>query len=137
VGLVIDTSALVAVEREQVAWDTMLAEIGQEIVVLPAIVYGELMVGVRLAESATRASSRRAKIAGLVARVPIVDFGREVAERWADLFASLSRQGQLIPTNDLAIAATALQLDFGVLVGARDEAHFRRVPGLRVQPLMA
>ena len=136
-GLVIDTSALVAVERQPLAWDGMLSNLGKEAVVLPAIVYGELLVGVQLADAAARASSRRAKIAALAARVPIVEFGRDVAERWADLFAGLSRTGQLIPANDLAVAATALHLGFGVLVGARDEAHFRRVPLLRVQPLDA
>jgi len=136
VGLVIDTSALVSLERLESGWDRLLADFGDEAVVLPAIVYGELLVGVRLASSAARGSSRRAKIAALTDRVPLVDFGREVAERWADLFAQLSRRGQLIPANDLAVAATALHLDFGVLVGDRDEAHFRRVAGLRVQPVV-
>lgn len=133
----IDTSALVDLERDVSGWERMLSALAEEIAVLPAIVYGELLVGVQLADSATRASRRRAKIAALVARVPIVEFGREVAERWADLFAELSRRGQLIPANDLAVAATALDLGFGVLVGAHDEAHFRQVPGLQVQPLLA
>ena len=136
-GLVIDTSALVAMEREAVGWETILVETGDEPVVLPAIVYGELLVGVRLAGSTARASARRAKIAALVARVPIVEYGRKVAEHWTNLFADLSRRGRLIPANDLAVAATALHLDFGVLVGARDEAHFRRVPRLRVERLPA
>jgi len=57
----------------------------------------------------------------------------ETAERWADLFATLQRAGSLIPANDLTVAATALQVGFGVLVGPRDEAHFRRVPLLRVE----
>lgn len=132
-GLVVDTSALVDLERASGDWEAMLAGIGAEAVVLPAIVYGELLVGVRLAGRTDRASARRAKIGALVERVPIVQFGREIAERWADLFASLSRRGRLIPANDLAVAATAIQLDFGVLVGARDEAHFRRVPKLQVR----
>lgn len=136
-GLVIDTSALVSVEREGSDWERLLADLGDEAVVLPAIVYGELLVGVKLAGSAARASSRRGKIAALVERVPLVEFGREVAERWAELFAQLSRRGELIPANDLAVAATALHLDFGVLVGGRDEEHFRRVSGLPVQPLIS
>ena len=41
----------------------------------------------------------------------------------------------MIPANDLAVAATALQLEYGVLVGPQDEAHFRRVPGLRCECL--
>jgi predicted nucleic acid-binding protein len=100
---------------------------------LPAIVYAELLVGVRLADTPTRAASRRAKIGALLTRVPIVLFGPEIAERWADLFATLSREGRLIPANDLAVAATAFHLGFGALVGPDDEAHFRRVSGLRVE----
>jgi hypothetical protein len=33
------------------------------------------------------------------------------------------------------VAATARQLKFGVLVGPRDEQHFRSVPDLRVEVL--
>jgi predicted nucleic acid-binding protein len=113
----------------------LFAHLGDEPIVLPAIVYAELLVGVRLAHTALRASSRRAKIAALVARVPLVEFGTEIAERWADLFAELRVRGGLLPANDLAIAATALQLGFGVLVGPTDEADFRRVPGLRVETI--
>ena len=136
-GLVIDTSALVSVEREGSGWEQLLADVAEDPVVLPAIVYGELLVGVRLASSVARGASRRAKIAALVDRVPLVEFGREIAELWAELFAELSGRGRLIPANDLAVAATARHLGFGVLVGGRDEEHFRRVPNLRVRPLVS
>jgi len=43
----------------------------------------------------------------------------------------------VIPSNDLCVAATALHLDFGVLVGPREEGRFRRVPVLRVEVLGA
>ena len=60
-------------------------------------------------------------------------FGWALGPRhWAELFATLSRAGQLIPANDLAVAATARALDFGVLVGEQDEQHFRPVPDLRI-----
>jgi hypothetical protein len=36
-----------------------------------------------------------------------------------------------------AVAASAVYLGFGVLVGPADEQHFRRVPGLRVVALPA
>jgi predicted nucleic acid-binding protein len=135
VGLVIDTSALVALERASRPWDAALSSLGDEPAALPAIVCAELMVGVRLARSAARAASRRAKIHALVARVPVVDFGLAIAERWADLFGALSRRGRLIPANDLAVAATAFHLGYGVVVGPLGEAHFRTVPGLRVESL--
>ena len=126
----IDTSALVALERGPTPWIEGLP--GDEPAAVPAIVYAELLVGVRLAEHSRRAAARRAKIGALVSAVPIVPFGATVAERWADLFARLSRDGRLIPSNDLAVAATALHLDYSVLVGPSDESHFRRVPGLNV-----
>ena len=131
----IDTSALVSIERSRKDWAGVLASLGAEPVVLPAIVYAELLAGVELAGSPARAAGRRSKIAALVSRVPLVEFGREAAERWAETFAALSHAGRMIPSNDLVVAATALQLGFGVLVGERDEGHFRRVPGLRVEPL--
>lgn len=129
-GLVIDTSALVAIERGG-AW--LELENLDEPAVLPAIVYAELLVGVRLADSERRAGERLAKIEALVTRMPLAEFGAEAAGHWADLFSALSRAGRLIPANDLAVAATARQLDFGVLVGPTDEAHFRRVPDLRIE----
>ncbi|MGH7267196.1 MAG: PIN domain-containing protein, partial [Candidatus Rokuibacteriota bacterium] len=106
-GLVIDTSALVAMERASVGWEEALAAVANEPTALPAIVYAELLVGARLAESAARAANRLAKIEALVSRFPLIEFGGEIARHWADLFATLSRQGGLIPANDLAVAATA------------------------------
>jgi len=135
VGFVIDTSALVAAERSGTSWEGALAAIGDEAAAVPAIVYAELLVGVELADDPRRAAGRRARIEALVSRVPLVEFGAGPAGHWAGLFATLSRAGRLIPANDLMVAATARFLDFGVLVGPRDEAHFRAVPGLRVETL--
>jgi tRNA(fMet)-specific endonuclease VapC len=135
VGLVIDTSALVALERMGAGWEEPLARIATEPVAIPAIVYAELLVGVALAGSGKRAAMRRAKIDALVRAAGIVDFDQDIAAQWAELFAELSRQGRLIPSNDLAVAAMARQLGFGVLIGPADESHFRQVPGLRIQLL--
>ena len=134
-GLVIDTSALVSAERAETRWTEFLARLGSEPGLLPAIVYAELLVGAELAESPARAARRRAKIHALVAHVPVAEFTAEVAERWAQLYAVLSRRGALVPSNDLAVAATALHLGFGGLAGPRDETHFRAVPDLRVEVL--
>lgn len=134
-GLVIDTSALVAIERAGEEWNAALEPFATQEVALPAIVYAELLVGVELAQTPGRAAQRRGKVEALVAAVGIVEFGPAIAARWATLFAELSRAGRLIPSNDLAVAATARQLGFGVLVGPRDEGHFRAVPDLRVEAL--
>jgi predicted nucleic acid-binding protein len=132
-GLVVDTSALVALERAGSAWEKAVpAGAARQEVVLPSIVYAELMPGVYLADTPERGAERRAKIDALTERVPIIALEREIADRWALLFARLSRSGELIPSNDLVVAATALQLGFGVVVGPADEHHFRRVSELEV-----
>lgn len=82
----------------------------------------ELLVGVHLAQGTARVEGRRAKIRALLSAVPIVDFTLEIAEGWAELFTTLSRRGQLIPANDLAVAATARR---GRLV---TKGHERVVP---------
>ena len=134
-GLVIDTSALVALERAGSRWEQLASAGADEPLAMPAVVYAEILVGVLLADSAERAARRRARLDALADLVPIVEFDRQVATVWADLFATLSRAGTMIPANDLAVAATALHLDYGVCVGPADERHFRSVPGLRVETL--
>jgi hypothetical protein len=74
---------LVALERAGTTWENALpAGAGEQAVVLPSIVYAELMSGVRLADTPERGAQRRAKIDALADRVPIVDLGREIASRW-------------------------------------------------------
>jgi predicted nucleic acid-binding protein len=137
VGLVIDTSALVTLERAGSRWEHLVYAFEAEPLAMPAIVYAEILVGVFLADSEERAARRRARLDALADLVPIVEFDRQVAAVWADVFAKLSRAGTMIPANDLVVAATALHLDYGVCVGPADERHFRSVPGLRVETLSA
>lgn len=136
-GLVLDTSALVALERSGASLAEAVASHADEEVVVPAIVVAELLAGVRLAGDARRAARRQAKIDSILAVVPVVEFGAEIAESWADHFVALDRRGQRIPANDLAVAATATWLGFAVLVGPEDEEHFRRVERLEVVVLTA
>ena len=83
VGLVADTSAVVAIERGG-DLERTLADLGGEPLVVPAIVYAELLAGVSLTRDPVRAAERRAKVATVAAAFPIVEFGRVFAERWAE-----------------------------------------------------
>jgi tRNA(fMet)-specific endonuclease VapC len=136
-GLLIDTSAIVALERRSSSAPAVLGGLGAEPAAIPAIVYAEMLAGVELVAPPARAATRRAKIEAVVAMAPIVEFDPAAAARWATLVAHLHRTGTLIPANDLVVAATALQLGFGVLVGPTAESHFRQVPGLRVEVVPA
>lgn len=57
-----------------------------------------------------------------------------VWERAAQLAWSLDRQGKVLPTPDLIVAASALQVGAAVLTS---DAHFRAVPGLEVLERLA
>lgn len=133
-GLILDTSALVALERATGS-DSPLALEPEETYALPAVVWAEALIGVRLAKDAARAARRLARLEAVRKVTGIEDFTPLIAEHYADIFSELSRAGRLIPQNDIAVAATALSMGFGVLVGPADEVHFRLVPSLDVRVL--
>ena len=133
-GLILDTSALVALERS-LSSATPISLEPAETYALPAIVWAEALIGVRLAPDASRAARRLARLEAIRRVTGIEDFTPIVAEHYADIFSELSKRGELIPQNDITVAATARALRFGVLVGPADEAHFRNVPGLEVAVL--
>jgi predicted nucleic acid-binding protein len=132
VGLILDTSAIVAWERGQAAGEGAALD-PNEVHALPAIVWAELLVGVRMAANAHRAAQRLARLEAIRRVTGIEPFSAEIAEHYADIFFELSEKGRLIPQNDIAVAATARALRFGVLAGPNDEAHFREIPGLDVR----
>jgi predicted nucleic acid-binding protein len=99
------------------------------------VVWAELLVGVRMAAEPDRIARRRARLEQLRLHVPLVPFDAAIAENYADIFAECLRSGRMIPQNDMAVAATARQLGYAVLVSRRDEAHFRSVNGLDVLAL--
>lgn len=129
-GLVIDTSALVEQDRLGLSAAEVIA--ADEAVVLPAHVWAEALIATRHADTPARAARWRAKLERLRLAVSIEPFGPEIAEHYADISRELAEAGTPIPLSDLAVAATARWLDFGVLVGAAGEAHFWKVHALRV-----
>ena len=86
-GVVVDTSALVAAERRreddisgtQLTLCSLLGRLASESAVLPAAVYAELLVGVHLAGSPAQAAAPRAHIDDHIAREPIIDFNAAIA----------------------------------------------------------
>jgi predicted nucleic acid-binding protein len=135
-GLILDTSAIVIWERAWVSGRTI--ELGtEEELIMPAIVWAEALAGVRLADSPVRAAQRLARLEAIRQLTGVEPFDSRVAAHYADIFAELHQRGSLIPQNDLQVAATARSLGIGVLVGPRDEAHFRMVDGLVVHVLTA
>lgn len=129
--LTIDTSALVTLERA-LEQERDFHYPADAHLVLPAIVWAEALIGVRMADSPLRAARRRARLEVFRQRTTLQPFNPEIAEHYADIFAELSASGRKIPQNDLAVAATARYLETGLLVGPVGEGHFRQVSGLEI-----
>lgn len=66
----------------------------------------------------------------LVGRFKVLVPDLDACWSYGQAFGYLRDNGMLIGANDFWVAATALA--YGLPLVTRDEAHFRRVPGLRV-----
>jgi predicted nucleic acid-binding protein len=66
-----------------------------------------------------------------LSRVTILNFSLPEAVVAGDIFAHLTRRGELIGVEDVLIGATALIREYTVVTG--NIRHFGRIPGLQVE----
>lgn len=123
--LILDTGALIALEREDADRTDVLPDDAD--VAISAVTVSELLVGVELAQDAYR--DRRSEIVeGTIERVEIIAFSLEIARHHAKLLADTRRAGRPRGAHDLQIAATAKATDR--LVVTTDAAAFEGLPGI-------
>lgn len=103
--------------------------LGEEERAISVITVSELLHGVHRARGARRAR-RRAFVEHILGSLDPVPITEAVARVHAEVWAELSRRGDVVGAHDLWIGATALAYGFGVATG--DIGDFRRIPGLRV-----
>jgi tRNA(fMet)-specific endonuclease VapC len=128
VGIIVDSSSLIAAERGQVDLRALASRADEELAIA-AITAAELLHGVHRLAGASRARAERF-VESLLALLPVIPFDLDVARTHAALAASLSARGVTIGAHDLLIAATAVSLDFAV--ATRDTRSLRRIQGLDV-----
>ncbi len=127
-GLILDTNFVIAAEREArrnapgpvVAF---LKDRSEEELYITFTVTAELACG--------NSASLRQVWERLCKPYPLLPWTPEVSWRYGEIYRSLAGKGQLIGTNDLWIAATALAYGHGVVTNNLTE--FGRVDGLRVE----
>jgi len=97
-----------------------------EAVYVPVIALGELRAGFL---KGRRPAKNETRLQWFLSQdgVSTVEVSASVSHRYAQIHGALRRAGTPIPTNDLWIAAIAIE--HGLSLYTRD-AHFRRVPGL-------
>ena len=130
-GVVLDTSIIVAAERSAGDFARFLESLGDEPVAIAAITASELLHGCLRARDAAVRARRGAFVDGLLDTIPVLSFGLPEARRHADVWAELAKRGTMIGPHDLLVGATALAHGHALVTLNRRE--FRRVPGLVVR----
>ena len=129
-GLILDSSLLIADEREQFSLASWLRSRAPEPVAVSAITLSELWFGIQVESDAARARRRRRWVEKTFRRLEVVSLDAGLARVHARLWAQLSEAGQMIGPNDLIVAATALHRRWSVATFNVDE--FRHIRGLEI-----
>ena len=127
-GVVLDTSVIVAAERSAGDFAGFLESLGEEPLAIAAITASELLHGCLRARDAAVRARRGAFVDALLDTIPVLPFGLPEARRHADLWAELVRRGTMIGPHDLLVGATALA--HGHALATLNRREFGRVPGL-------
>ena len=123
-GILIDSSVLIASERGQLDLSGLLHEHGDEDVAISA---SELLHGVHRAGAEHRAV-REAYVERLLLNFPVIPFELVTARTHARLADEQARSGVALAPHDLLIAATALSI--GYRLATRDQRSFALIPEL-------
>lgn len=129
-GLILDTSLLIADERGKFDMPGFLRPFAGIQPIIAAVTASELLHGIERAQEPARKERRRRHVEALLAVLFVQPFGMPEARVHARIWAELAGQGNLIGAHDLQIAATALAHDCEV--ATLNLREFRRVPGLKV-----
>lgn len=125
--ILLDTSAYTAFKRGVPQVVEMLRTANT--ILLTATVLGELLAGFE-AGSQTEKNRRELLEFQQSPRVRTLAVTQETAERYAHIYLFLRKVGRPIPTNDLWIAASAME--HGAMLLTTD-GHFRDLPPLLVE----
>lgn len=122
--IIIDTNFYVAFKRKDPASVELMQK--AEYIAVNAIILGELLAGFRCGsrEEQNRRELDQFLDSPRVALLPVDD---ETSEFYAQIFHELRQKGRPIPSNDLWLAASALQ--HGLAVATHDD-HFNHISGL-------
>lgn len=133
-GLVLDSSVLIAAEREAIPISEVLTLLqrtcGETDIIISVISVMELEHGLHRANTAELVRKRRDYLDTAFAAIPSEPFTRDMAGLAAKIGADAKQNGRAKPLPDLLIGVTALH--FGYAVGTSNVRHFKMIPDLNV-----
>jgi len=136
-GLILDSSVLVAAERQgqnaRQALSTIAGRIAETEVGISVVTLMELAHGAARADTPERKTKRQKFIEELLVAMPAYPVTIALALRAGQLDGENQARGVQVPLPDLLIGVTALDLGFSV--GTANLRHFKLVSGLSVVQL--
>jgi tRNA(fMet)-specific endonuclease VapC len=129
-GVILDSSVLIAEERGKFDLAGFLGDHPGEQPLIATITASELLHGVERAADPVRKAKRSRYVEQLLSHIAVIPFSLGQARVHAKIWAELSSRGETIGPHDLIIAAAALTLRFPV--ATLNASEFRRASGLSV-----
>jgi len=127
-GVILDTSVLIALERGALALEKFTAGREHEPFGISAVTVAELLHGVHRADTEKRRLTRSAFVEKIIQAFPVYPFDLNAARIYAKVWANLAKKGTTIGAHDLMIASTAIALGFSVVTAdVRDYGKVKEV----------
>src|SRR5688572_25748820 len=130
-GLLIDSSSLIAAERGDLDLEAALGNDLEDEVAIAAITASELLHGVHRLKGGVKQAKAERFVERLIDRMAVIPFDLEAARVHARLGAELAAKGTAVGAHDLIIASTAVAIDFAV--ATLDLRSFPRITGLTLR----
>lgn len=130
-GIILDTSILIAYERGNLDIDKLTEGNAAEPFGISSITVSELLHGVHRADSESRRLKREAFVQKVIDTFPVYPFDISAARIYAEIWANLLKKGVPIGAHDLLIAATAISLGFSV--ATHNVRDFKKIKGLSLK----
>jgi predicted nucleic acid-binding protein len=133
-GLILDSSVVIAAERRRQTVEELLTSVGQAFgeveIAISAVTLAELVHGAARANTPGIKQARRAFIDELKKHVPVHPVTDSTAEIAGQISGEQAAKGITLPADDLPIGASAIEQ--GYAVATLNTRHFQKIPGLQV-----
>jgi len=129
-GVIFDTSVLIALERASSRVDKFIQGRENEPFGISVITVSELLHGVYRTDSEKRRIIREAFVEKMIEVFPVFPFDLSAAKIYARIRASLAKRGRIVGAHDLIIAATCIST--GYFLATLDRRDYSLIEGLEV-----